>query len=207
MNQSFRPGVCRPAPVSRRHPRRSATSVGNILSVSLHYTTKHRPHCGEQTCRRFTHGVGRQTSKARTETYRTIVPYFVATNLLKQKRSNVTTPHQVYYMPAKILVCAIFISSSTFLFCALQSVENLRERLKDARRVLILGNGGIALELVHALASSKTCQVWHIYCRSLDQSARTLAPIARVQAKSRDQSGSGYSLTCTITLRPNGETM
>ncbi|CAN0548238.1 unnamed protein product, partial [Ectocarpus sp. 12 AP-2014] len=40
-----------------------------------------------------------------------------------------------------------------------ESVENLRERLVDAKRVLVVGNGGLALELVHFLASTQACQV------------------------------------------------
>ena len=40
-----------------------------------------------------------------------------------------------------------------------QSVVNLSKRLVDCRRVLIIGNGGIALELVQALTSAQTCQV------------------------------------------------
>ena len=40
-----------------------------------------------------------------------------------------------------------------------QSVENLSKWMVGARRVLIVGNGGIALELVHAIISSQACQV------------------------------------------------
>ncbi|CAM9199193.1 unnamed protein product, partial [Hapterophycus canaliculatus] len=39
------------------------------------------------------------------------------------------------------------------------SVQYLRERLAEATRVLVVGNGGIALELVHSLVSTQTCQV------------------------------------------------
>lgn len=35
----------------------------------------------------------------------------------------------------------------------------------NARRVLIVGNGGIALELVHALLSTQACQVMIITCK------------------------------------------
>ncbi len=43
---------------------------------------------------------------------------------------------------------------------AWQSVEILHKRLVDAKVVLVVGNGGIALELVHSLVSTQTCQVW-----------------------------------------------
>lgn len=79
------------------------------------------------------------------------------------------------------MLCVIFISSPTFLFCGLQSVENLRKRLKDARRVLIVGNGGIALELVHAFASVKTCQVWRVI--SVDWT-KTLGHLRRLHVSS-----------------------
>ncbi|CAN0172913.1 unnamed protein product [Scytosiphon promiscuus] len=39
------------------------------------------------------------------------------------------------------------------------SVQHLRERLVEAERVLVIGNGGIALELVHSLVSTRTCKV------------------------------------------------
>ena len=41
----------------------------------------------------------------------------------------------------------------------LHSVENLNKRLGDAKVVLVVGNGGIAMELVHSLVSKKACQV------------------------------------------------
>ncbi|CAM9410309.1 unnamed protein product, partial [Laminaria digitata] len=44
-----------------------------------------------------------------------------------------------------------------------ESVANLSKQLADARRVLIVGNGGIALELVQALTSAQACQiVWAV---------------------------------------------
>ena len=46
------------------------------------------------------------------------------------------------------------------------SIESLKKRLEHSRRILLVGNGGIALELVHALrgvevrdpTSMMTCQ-------------------------------------------------
>eukprot|EP00903_Cladosiphon_okamuranus_P013090 g12210.t1 len=40
-----------------------------------------------------------------------------------------------------------------------ESVENLNKRLLDAKVVLVVGNGGIAMELVHSLVLKKACQV------------------------------------------------
>lgn len=39
-------------------------------------------------------------------------------------------------------------------------MENLNKRLVDAKVVLVVGNGGIAMELVHSLISKRACQVW-----------------------------------------------
>lgn len=52
--------------------------------------------------------------------------------------------------------------------CSVQSVEDLKCKIGDARRVMVVGNGGIALELVHALTSAKLCQVssWMIMWQS-----------------------------------------
>ncbi|CAM9696883.1 unnamed protein product, partial [Discosporangium mesarthrocarpum] len=40
-----------------------------------------------------------------------------------------------------------------------ESVEELAQRLRTARRVLVVGNGGIALELVHTLNTNRWCKV------------------------------------------------
>lgn len=37
----------------------------------------------------------------------------------------------------------------------LESVENLVQRLRGAKRIIIVGNGGIALELIHEVQSIK----------------------------------------------------
>jgi len=46
----------------------------------------------------------------------------------------------------------------------LQSVEDLVERLSSARRLLVVGNGGIALELIHEVIAFSI----HTKCLNLD---------------------------------------
>ena len=41
-------------------------------------------------------------------------------------------------------------------------MEGLHKRLVDAKVVLVVGNGGIALELVYSLVSKQACQVWRV---------------------------------------------
>lgn len=49
---------------------------------------------------------------------------------------------------------------SLFFRPSWQSVETLNNRVMDAKVVLVVGNGGIAMELVHSLVSKQACQVW-----------------------------------------------
>ena len=39
-------------------------------------------------------------------------------------------------------------------------MKTLNKRLVGAKVVLVVGNGGIAMELVHSLVSKQACQVW-----------------------------------------------
>jgi hypothetical protein len=65
------------------------------------------------------------------------VPFSFATSLLR------------FFSRKTIVVCTSFFSQS-------KSVEQLRARLASAQRVAVIGNGGIALEIVHAV---RNCEV------------------------------------------------